>query len=730
MPEPAQRAARTKAGRNRGAQALTCPRMANAGKAPEDGESSRIFKGLQLNAFQEEAADSIERGHSVLISAPTGAGKTLVAEFAIDQALRRGQRAIYTAPIKALSNQKYRDFRDDPDVEVGLMTGDVTLNPEAPLLIMTTEIFRNTIFEAPERFDDVGFLIFDEIHYLDDLERGTVWEESLIFAPEDIRLVCLSATIANLDHFGAWIRSVRKQEIDVIRHDKRPVPLEHLLYHGVTGDFDYSEWKRMQRKVATQAAAVRSSGRGPRQGRGQRGRHGSRHGGRRQGRGPARRGQTQTISPHVSSRLLLDQLVESDELPVLYFCFSRRECEIKADRNQERELLSAKQRRRLKQLFNEICELFHLDRESDPALAQIRARALRGIGFHHAGMLPIHKEVVERLFTAGLLKLLFTTETFALGINMPARVVVFDSLRKFDGVSFDYMKRRDYLQMAGRAGRQGIDTEGLVYSVLDDEAIAEAPLKRILLGESEPVVSRFNLSYSTLINLYDRMGRALVEAYERSFAWFQLQRKGSEKKRATLRRAAKSRILAKLNLLEEAAYLDPSEGLMPRASIARQINGYEIQIAELLFDGVLDELEPHELAAVFVSLVYEARRGDHSIYEIGKREKKIAHRVEIAVRRFTSLEVMHGFEDTLKAPDFGLWNTTTAWCHGADFEELEEMSSVSGGDVVRTFRMAIQMLRQLQHALPRDYALHQKLETARIQMNRDVVDAKRQLELG
>ena len=682
---------------------------------------ARSFKGLRLNAFQSAAAESIDAGHSVLVSAPTGAGKTLVAEYAIAHTLALGQRAIYTAPIKALSNQKYRDFRDDPDIEVGLMTGDVTLKPDAPLLIMTTEIFRNTIFEAPERFHDVGFLIFDEIHYLDDLERGTVWEESLIFAPEDIRLVCLSATIQNLDHFGAWIRSVRKQEIDVIHDDRRPVPLDHWLFHGIGGAFRYSDLKAVQRKVGKRReASGYSAGRG-------RDRGGPRRGGgfrQREGRSAS------SISPHVASRLLLDEVVATNALPVLYFCFSRRECEIKASRNMERQLLEKQERKRLLRLFDEICEVFLLDPERDPDLLAIRERAMHGIGFHHAGMLPIHKEVVERLFTSGLLKMLFTTETFALGINMPARTVCFDSLKKFDGVSFDYMKRRDYLQMAGRAGRQGIDSSGLVYSVLDDEALEAAPLKRILFGESEPIVSRFNLSYSTLINLYDHTGRGLVEAYERSFAWFQLQRKGSEAHRAKLRRAAKASIHRKIDLLEAAAYLDPEAGLLPRARIARQINGYEIQIAELLFDGVLDELEPAEIAAVFVSLVYEARRGDSNFVKFDGRTKHIAFRVEMAVRRFTSLELQHGFEDPIKVPDFGLWRATLAWCSGCDFEELEEYTSVSAGDIVRAYRMAIQMLRQLQHALTKDYPLYRTLETARIQMNRDVVDAKRQLELG
>ena len=680
-----------------------------------------IFKGFRLNPFQIQAIDSIKQGHSVLVSAPTGAGKTLVAEYAIRLALEKGQRAIYTAPIKALSNQKFRDFRDDPDIDVGLMTGDVTINPNAPLLIMTTEIFRNTIFEAPERFRDVAFVIFDEIHYLDDPERGTVWEESLIFAPENIRLICLSATVQNLESFGAWIRSVRKQELEIILYEKRPVPLSHRLYNAAYGAFKYEQLSQVRRKVQNSQGYNRPN----------RGRQGG------ASRSNARRGKPRRdrVGIHQAGRMLLDELIEGGDIPLLYFCFSRRECEVKAERNSHRRLIKGDDRRKMSRLYNEICKLFQLDWQNDTELTCLRNRAIRGLGFHHAGMLPIHKEIVERLFTSGLLKLLFTTETFALGINMPAKTVIFDSLRKFDGVSFDYMKTRDYLQMAGRAGRQGIDKEGKVFSLLDNEDLLTAPLKRILLGTPEPIQSRFNLSYSTLINLFEHMGRGLVKAYEKSFSYFQSAR-GSKKKREMLRSKETARILRKLNVLEEAGYLDDKkglddkEGLLPRAKIARQINGYEIQITELLFQGVLDELDAAQLAAVFVSLVYQERRTDQMLTAPKAQTRAVWTKVEAAVRRFTSIEARHGFEDRIKLPEFGFYPATIAWAKGCDFEELEHHTTASGGDIVRTLRMAIQMLRQLQHALARQYPLYEKLESARISINRDVVDAKRQLELG
>ncbi|MBM3984394.1 MAG: DEAD/DEAH box helicase, partial [Planctomycetes bacterium] len=197
--------------------------------APATGPRE-TFRGLVLNDFQVQALAPLREGRPVLLAAPTGAGKTLVAEIAIEMALQKGRRAIYTAPVKALSNQKFRDFKAVAPDGVGIMTGDVTIHGRAPLLIMTTEIFRNTIFESPHSLDDVETVVFDEIHYMDDLERGTVWEESIIFAPKHIRFVCLSATISNLDQFGAWISRTRDAQVEVIRHRERPVPLDHYAF--------------------------------------------------------------------------------------------------------------------------------------------------------------------------------------------------------------------------------------------------------------------------------------------------------------------------------------------------------------------------------------------------------------------------------------------------------------------------------------------------------------------
>ncbi|HEB52418.1 MAG TPA: DEAD/DEAH box helicase [bacterium] len=685
---------------------------------PQSTHEPLRFKGYTLNPFQVEAAEAIEQGHNVLLAAPTGSGKTLVAEYAIEHAVQNGRRAIYTSPIKALSNQKFRDFKGD-GLRVGLMTGDLTLDPDAPLVIMTTEIFRNAVFEDPERFADTDFVIFDEVHFVDDVDRGTVWEESLIFAPRHVRFVGLSATIANLHEFGDWIREVRDQDLTVIEHKQRPVPLSHRLFHEHAGVFQLAQ--RPRAITFHERALAREKRHGGRAGRRE----------RERARWGDKRERAQGRRLHFGPRpyvLLLDEIQHRRLLPALYFCFSRKECEIKAERSMGRRLLDRGERRRVEEHFHDICERFELDPEQDPGLQGILGRALVGVGYHHAGMLPIHKEVVERLFTSGLLKLLFTTETFALGINMPARTVIFDLLRKFDGVQMNYMKARDYLQMAGRAGRQGLDKSGLVIAILEDEDLIEGPLSRYHSGKVEPITSRFNLSYSTILNLYDRLGTTgLQEAYDRSFAAFQAL-KGSAATRRKKRAAAHAALNCRVNVLRSAGYLD-DDGLLPRGKVAQRINGYEIQATELLFSGVLEQMDIHQLAATFTALIHEERRRVDPKQHRRQPGPLMTAATE-AVRRFRDVETDQGIQNPIKEPDWGIAPAVDCWSRGGDIEDLERLSHGDAGDVVRTLRMAIQMMRQVAQQVGKRESLAARLEEAIVAINRDAVDAKRQFELG
>src|SRR5262245_36867953 len=241
----------------------------SAPSAPAHDGRITSWRGFQLSAFQIQAIEALRAGSNVLVSAPTGAGKRRVAEYAIADAVARGRRCVYTAPIKALSNQKYRDFRDDPRMEVGLMTGDVSIHPGAQVLIMTTEILRNTIFEDPRALSDVDYVIFDEVHFLDDAERGTVWEESLIFAPPEVRLILLSATISNLDQLGGWLGEIRPHRLEVVQSTRRPVPLKHRLHTTRQQLFDLTRLSWVRRSTQREEERGRRHGRG---GRGRRAR--------------------------------------------------------------------------------------------------------------------------------------------------------------------------------------------------------------------------------------------------------------------------------------------------------------------------------------------------------------------------------------------------------------------------------------------------------------------------
>ncbi len=685
------------------------------GGPARQADGGRTWRGLRLLDFQVEAVEAFEAGSNLLVGAPTGAGKTLIAEAAMEEALARGRRAIYTAPIKALSNQKFRDFRRLPGADVGLLTGDVTIQPGAQLLIMTTEILRNTILEDPARLEDVEVVVFDEVHYMDDPDRGTVWEECLIFAPAGMRFVCLSATISNIDELGGWIRAVREHDLRVVTSENRPVPLRHRLYHPRFGVFDVRKLEH-QRQLAKRSG--RLLGEPKKSARGAKGRG---RGGRRpfQPRGD-RDGPTLD---------LLDELEEQELLPALVFAFSRRDCERLARANlKRRDLLNEEERGRMRALQEELVETFQLERGF--LRGELMTLALSGIGYHHAGVLPIHKEIVERLFASGLLKLLMTTETFALGINMPARSAVFHSLRKFDGEKVDFLRTREYMQMAGRAGRQGLDESGHVFSVLEDRDLARAPIERMIRGEPEAVESRFRLSYSTLLHLLAHLGRdRLIVAWEKSFRNFRLREESAKSQRKHTRRQVEL-VDAHLQFLADVGYLEANDALTPRGRMARKLNAFELAISELLHNGVLEQETPRSLTAVFAGLVYEDRRRFADERIPASILGELRRNVDRTVQRLSAREAHFGIPSAIKHPDWGLTPHVLAWYDGATIDEVEEASGVPGGDFCRTLRMTLQLMRQVRHSIDREWDLHDRLGEAIRAICRDEVDPRLQLELG
>ncbi len=690
------------------------PRVVHPTEYAPDGRIVR-WKGYTLSRFQLQAIDAIRNGCNVLVSAPTGAGKTLVAEYAIEDAVRQGKRCIYTAPIKALSNQKYRDFRDDPEIDVGLMTGDVTMHPEGKVLIMTTEILRNAIFENPRLLHDVAYVIFDEVHYLDDKERGTVWEESLIFLPPGVRVIALSATIQNVEELGNWIQYVRPEDNVVIKDSKRPVPLSHWIHSTLSGTFDAGSIDRVRKRESREAATNRKP------------RRGGRDAEFRRRRGRERTGRPRREDEGFEPFKLFDELVERDLLPTLVFSFSRKDCERLARRVARKGLLDSEEEKRMDLLQEELIELFQLDRGH--LRGEVFKMARAGVGYHHAGMLPVYKEVVERMFTAGLLKMLFTTETFALGINMPAKAVVFHGLKKFDGVTFDWLRTRDYMQMAGRAGRQGLDEKGYVFQLLSTSELQEAPVKEWVSGSPEPVMSRFRMNYSTLLHLVQRLGREQVNiAWDKSFAAWQGREK-NVKAREKQQKIQQRIINRHLEMLQDLGYLD-GDVVTPRGELAKMLPGYELQLTELLFRGVLEDAPPRALAMVATAMIFEERRANQRTFVPFAMFGDLRNRVDEVIGDLCQAEARYGIGPEMKRADWGLTPAALAWYSGASMDDLEHDLGVNPGDVCRVLRMAIQLLRNVRRSIDKKWDLAARLEEAAQALNRDEVDARRQLELG
>jgi ATP-dependent RNA helicase HelY len=474
--------------------------------APEFTSFRKLY-GFDFDPFQIAACGALTAGDGVLVAAPTGSGKTVVGEYAVHLALEQGRKCFYTTPIKALSNQKYNDLvkRYDADT-VGLLTGDNAVNGNAPIVVMTTEVLRNMLYAGSAAVNDLGYVVLDEVHYLADRARGAVWEEVIIHLPESVRVVALSATVSNAEEFGDWLAQVRGGT-EVIVDEHRPVPLwQHMmagrrLYDLFTDDSHRQvnpELVRLANRELIRQPASR----------------------------PGRGGQRPRRNAPPYRPEIIDRLDGAGLLPAITFIFSRAGCDaavqqclaagLRLTTPDEAAQIEAVASRRTGDIPDEDLTVLGYH---DWVLA-----LRRGIAAHHAGMLPVFKEVVEELFTAGLVRAVFATETLALGINMPARTVVLEKLDKWNGEAHAALTPGEYTQLTGRAGRRGIDVEGHAV-VLWEPGMDPGAVAGLAGTRTYPLNSSFRPSYNMAVNLTGRAGRQRAATLlESSFAQFQADR--------------------------------------------------------------------------------------------------------------------------------------------------------------------------------------------------------------
>ncbi len=521
-------------------------------------DTRAIHYPFELDEFQKKAIYRISRNENVFIAAHTSSGKTIAAEYAIAQSLKQGCNAIYTSPIKALSNQKYRDFRElfsnkkfntNDDPNIGIITGDVQMNQDAKCLVMTTEILRNMIYKMNPYLNNVNWIIFDEIHYMNDNERGRVWEEIIQMAPKHISMIFLSATTPNALQFSNWVASIRNRPVYISQTLKRPIPIEHYINIGNTEQSinQYYEEIIEKKKIINDNVKVK----------------------KKNETGELitmnqeyiKINKTTKIKDSISTVLsckdncfkIVDKNVQfmknnmkiateqltnkltrtvkhkskktidqfnkrvcyktkinnminlfkllqlKDKLPVIVFAFSRKGCENFCNQLQCLDFLHKKNKHTTKQFINDCLTIINKTDRELPQIKYVTDLLLRGIGIHHSGLLPILKEIVEILFQNGTIKILFATETFAMGVNMPAKTVVFSSLKKHDGQQFRYLLPGEYIQMAGRAGRRGFDDVGtviiLAYNGIPDN------LQKIVMGKPLTLESKYYLTYQTILTI-------------------------------------------------------------------------------------------------------------------------------------------------------------------------------------------------------------------------------------
>jgi ATP-dependent RNA helicase HelY len=742
---------------------------------------------FELDSFQREAIIHLAEGRSVLVAAPTGTGKTVVAEFGIWLALQQGKRVIYTAPLKALSNQKFRDLRARYGSQtVGLVTGDIVEYTRAPIVVMTTEIYRNMLLEeearsghlvknsepssaegggaqdglaaqefAVSRFsaevDDVGCVIFDELHYLSDKERGPVWEEAIIHSPKHVLLVGLSATVSNADELALWISRVHRP-ISLVFHTERAIPLDHYYYlDGKLHLVMNAEGKRVERfhKIGGEAKRRRARG-GARMysfGGGSNGQHRpptmtevlTQPGGTADQPTPAA-GLPTTEREAPEPGEVLNALRQADLLPCLYFLPGRRIVE-EAAASVTGHLLTTPAERAL--LEEEVKAWLEALPPEDRQLEQVqRLTALlpRGLAYHHAGLLPGLKVLVETLFQRGHLRAVFATDTLALGINMPARSVVVGSLSKFDGTGMRLMTPNEYQQLTGRAGRRGMDERGAAIIPYSPWEPFESSF-RALTAELLPVNSAFTVRYNSVLNLwrggniqrlradvaasfreFQRYSHRLLsqarlakmmaefssdeeaeEAAELMQALSSLSRKQKKSAPPEQLRALSKACAAELNgtisILRSLNYIDPNDQLTIKGRLLRSIfHPAGIIFTELIQAMPLEELHPSELAELASWFAFSDDRPVRNRNTLWRQLADLRREVYRIIGRVQLSEIEMGL-DVSPGMNDAFHSVALQWWQGASLVGLQQRIDLAEGDLLVVLNQTIDLLQQVQGAV-------------------------------
>lgn len=660
--------------------------------------------GFGLDPFQLEAIDAVDQNVNVLVSAPTGSGKTLIANYAIGRVLERGERAFYTTPLKALSNQKYKElcglYGDD---RVGLLTGDTSVNRGADVIVMTTEVLRNMLLTESDQLMTLGLVILDEVHYLQDPFRGGVWEEVLILTPSAVRFVALSATIGNARFLGDWFEQVRGPT-SVVIEQTRPIQLHSHLAIVRRGQpmadivdlLDGTQLTNEARRIDNVMKATRRFRPGPKW------------------KGPKTSAPPPPFRSPRRSELLM-ALERDDLLPVIVFIFSRAACDDAVHQCRRDGLLftSPEERREIEIIAESRLMGFSHDDLQALEYADFIDCLRRGLAMHHAGMVPAFREIVEVCFERNLLAVVFATETLALGVNMPARSVALEKFSKYSDAGRKFLTSGEFSQMTGRAGRRGLDDEGHAIVCFANE-VALSDVGRVALAPPSDLHSSFRPTYNFTANLINHFEfDTALEVVQRSFAQFETDHRPSGTKRPL-----GDQMIARHRVLEELGYAS-GWTLTVQGQLLRSIyHECDLLIAESITAGVFEDLEPSQLAGVLSCFVFESKRASRTVNaarQVTTKKKKTlndrlgqvrrgdlverTHEIRMISASISDVEDRYGVPHA-KEPDAKFATTIAAWARGASLGTVLDLADVeigqtSPGDFVRNAKQVADLCEQL-----------------------------------